>query len=78
MFIAWIAGSFVAFCTTPPPTGFGWFTLTTVSAVDAFIVAVVVQAVVISCSSRVWLSSLRLLLLAKGFAINYNQIDMRI
>ncbi len=45
MFVAWVAGSIVAFCTTPPPTGFGLFTLTTVSAVDAFIVAVVVQAV---------------------------------
>ena len=44
MFIAWIGGSLVAFCTTPPPTGFGLFTLTTVPAVDAFIVAVVLQA----------------------------------
>jgi len=45
MFIAWTGGSLVAFCTTPPPTGFGLFTLTTVSAVDAFIVAVVLQAI---------------------------------
>jgi cytosine permease len=44
MFLAWIGGSLIAFCTTPPPTGFGLFKLTTVPAVDAFIVAVILQA----------------------------------
>jgi cytosine permease len=47
MFLAWIAGSLVGFSTTPPPTGFGWFQLSTVSAIDAFVVAVVVQLVLV-------------------------------
>jgi cytosine permease len=53
MFVAWAAGALVAFCTTPPPNGFGLFTLTTVPAVDAFIVAVVVQAVLTAAYRKV-------------------------
>lgn len=44
-FAAWILGALVGFATTPQPTGWGLFTLTTVSAIDAFIVAVVTQVV---------------------------------
>lgn len=48
MFAAWAGGVLAAFCTTPPPNGFGLFTLTTVSALDAIIVAVVLQVILIS------------------------------
>lgn len=44
--IAWIGAVLVAFMTTAPPTGWGLFTLTTVSAIDSFLVAVVLQLVV--------------------------------
>lgn len=44
-FAAWILGALVGFATTPQPTGWGLFTLTTVSAIDAFIVAVLAQVV---------------------------------
>ena len=40
---SWIVASAVAFATTPAPGGFGWFTLTTVPALDGFLVATVIQ-----------------------------------
>ncbi len=45
MFAAWAGGSLTAFCTTQPPNGFGLFRLTTVSALDAIVVAIVLQAI---------------------------------
>ncbi|HEX6989169.1 MAG TPA: cytosine permease [Bacillota bacterium] len=44
-FASWVLGALFGFATTPQPTGWGLFTLTTVSAIDAFIVAVVAQVV---------------------------------
>jgi len=48
MFSAWAGGALVAFCTTHPPSGFGLFRLTGVSAVDAIVVAVLLQVILTS------------------------------
>ncbi|RLG90855.1 MAG: cytosine permease [Candidatus Hecatellales archaeon] len=42
--IAWIIGSVVGALTTPPPTGLGVITLTTIPALDALLVAAALQA----------------------------------
>lgn len=42
----WGIASFVAFSTTPSPNGFGWFTLTSASGFDAFLVAFFLQFIV--------------------------------
>lgn len=42
----WVVASFAAFATTPAPTGFGWFTLTGASGIDAFLIALVLQGIV--------------------------------
>ncbi|MDQ0252795.1 cytosine permease [Evansella vedderi] len=42
----WVAASLVAFMTTPAPNGFGLFSLTGASGFDAFLIALVLQAVV--------------------------------
>jgi len=42
----WIIASLGAFATTPAPTGFGWFSITGASAFDAFLIALVLQAIV--------------------------------
>lgn len=39
----WIVSAFIAFCTTPSPNGFGLFTLTNAPALDAFLIAFVMQ-----------------------------------
>lgn len=39
----WVAATFFAYMTTAVPDGFGWFQLTTVPALDAFIFAFIVQ-----------------------------------
>lgn len=39
----WVAATFFAYMTTATPDGFGWFQLTTVPALDAFIFAFIVQ-----------------------------------
>lgn len=51
-FAAWALGSLTAFATTPPPTGWGWFQLTTVSAIDAFLVAVAAHTVLARALER--------------------------
>jgi cytosine permease len=44
-FSAWILGSFIGFCTTSPPTGLGWFSLTTVPALDSILVATIANVI---------------------------------
>lgn len=44
--IVWIIAALLAFCTTPSPTGFGFFTLTGASSFDAFIIAFLLQSIV--------------------------------
>lgn len=39
MLAAWAAASFFAYGTTAPPHGFGWFTFTTIPAIDSFVIA---------------------------------------
>ncbi|MEJ1091484.1 cytosine permease [Microbacterium istanbulense] len=52
--IAWAAGILVALATTDPAAGpgFGWFTLTTISALDGLIVAFVVQLALLPLRRR--------------------------
>ena len=38
-FFSWVVGSTVAFMTSQPPAGFGFVTLTNVSALDGILVA---------------------------------------
>jgi len=38
-FTAWVIASFIAYCTTAPPTGFGWFKITTIPPIDSFIIS---------------------------------------
>ncbi len=45
--IAWALGALMGFATTPKPGGFGLFTLTTVSAIDAFLAAVVAHLILV-------------------------------
>ena len=47
--IAWVVGILVALATTDPAAGpgFGWFTLTTISALDGLIVAFLVYLVLL-------------------------------
>ncbi|MDI4707234.1 hypothetical protein MKZ48_22000, partial [Pseudoalteromonas shioyasakiensis] len=42
----WLIASVVAFMTTPSPTGFGLFTITGASGIDAFLVAFIIQIVI--------------------------------
>ncbi|WP_088549146.1 cytosine permease [Paenibacillus aquistagni] len=44
--VAWVAATCFAYMTTPAPDGFGWFQLTSVPALDAFIFAFIVQWIV--------------------------------
>ncbi|ATY85135.1 cytosine permease [Kyrpidia spormannii] len=44
--LSWAVGSLLAFATTPVPDGFGWFSLTTVPALDGFLAAAIVQVLV--------------------------------
>lgn len=48
MLLAWLGGSLIGFCTNAPPIGFALFKLTTVPAVDSFIVGVILQAIFLS------------------------------
>ncbi|GAB3063950.1 purine-cytosine permease family protein [Salinicoccus sesuvii] len=41
--LIWAIAIFIAFATTDAPLGFGWFTLTNAPAIDAFVVAFVLQ-----------------------------------
>lgn len=44
--VSWILATLVAFSTTPSSEGgFGWFTLTTIPALDAFLAAVILQVI---------------------------------
>ncbi|WP_201776655.1 cytosine permease [Allosalinactinospora lopnorensis] len=49
---AWVCGSLVAFMTTPEFPGLGLFQLTTVSAIDSFLVAFVLQLVLAKAFQR--------------------------
>lgn len=42
----WLIASVVAFMTTPSPTGFGLFTITGASGIDAFLVAFIIQILI--------------------------------
>lgn len=42
----WVIASVIAFMTTPSPTGFGLFSITGASGIDAFIVAFVIQIII--------------------------------
>jgi cytosine permease len=44
-FSAWILGSFIGFCTTSPPTGLGWFSLTTIPALDSILIAAIANVI---------------------------------
>lgn len=44
--VAWVAATCFAYMTTPAPDGLGWFKLTSVPALDAFIFAFIVQWIV--------------------------------
>lgn len=50
--ISWAAAVLVAFMTTAPPTGWGLFRLTTVSAIDSFLVAAVLQVALSKATAR--------------------------
>lgn len=43
--MAWLIASLFAFLTTPAPDGFGWFTLTTIPALDGILAGVIMQTV---------------------------------
>ncbi|MEW6081652.1 MAG: cytosine permease [Bacillota bacterium] len=45
--ISWVIAALVGFSTTPKPGGFGLFTLTTVSALDSFLAAVLCQLILV-------------------------------
>ncbi len=49
-FIAWIVGSAVAFCTSTPPVGLNLFSLTTIPALDSFIIAAVLEIVLVAAT----------------------------
>ncbi|GAI32783.1 unnamed protein product, partial [marine sediment metagenome] len=38
MLVSWVAASFIAYCTTAAPTGFGLFTITQIPAIDSFLI----------------------------------------
>jgi cytosine permease len=48
----WIISTLVAFSTTPAPNGFGWFNLTKTPALDAFLVALILQYVLVKLLSN--------------------------
>jgi len=43
--VAWLLASFVSFLSTPTPAGIGLFNLTTIPAMDGFIVAIILQVI---------------------------------
>ena len=53
-FLAWTVGVLVAFATTNPADGpgLGWFTLTTISALDGLLVAFVLVLVLLPLRKR--------------------------
>ncbi|MDH5695371.1 MAG: cytosine permease [Dehalococcoidia bacterium] len=45
MLASWVVASFIGFCTTFPPTGFGWFNITTIPAIDTFLIGFVLALI---------------------------------
>lgn len=45
MLVSWVAASFIAYCTTAAPTGFGWFTITQIPAIDSFLIGFVLALI---------------------------------
>lgn len=45
MLASWAVASFIGFCTTPPPTGFGWFEITRIPAIDTFLIGFVLALI---------------------------------
>ena len=45
MLASWAVASFIAYCTTAAPTGFGWFTITQIPAIDSFLVGFVLALI---------------------------------
>lgn len=45
MLAAWLVASFIAYCTTSSPLGLGWFTITTIPAIDSFLIGFVLALI---------------------------------